>query len=172
MIVLDMPREPYSMKLPNGVGVKVKPLTTAIYEAAHVKARRAVLEILQNKKDIEDVGGTVEGLPNLEDPDEAQGYSQLIFAQALAESAIISWDGVLMPDRQTPAPVTTETVRDLMMVHAMAEAFVISYTATHERMISEGNASGLSLNGTSRPARARPIAKGARTPGKRARKVG
>ena len=163
MIVLDFPKEPYWLALPHGVRVKLRPLTTAIYESALAKARRSVADILKHKADLEDIGGTVDGVPDLSDPDAAAGFSQLVFAQALAVAAITGWEGVYLGDRITAAPLTPEHVSNLMLMHTMAEAFVVQYTRTHEALISEGNASRPSPHGTSRPAGAVPTAMAAPT---------
>jgi hypothetical protein len=148
MIRLDLPKDPYWMDLPHGVRLLVRPLSTAVYEAARARGVRTARELLDEHAELAAVGGSIEGLPDLGSEDAAAGLSQLIFAQALARSAIIRWEGVLERDG-SPAEVNDRTVNDLMLIHRMAEAFVIDYTRTHERLISEGNASGPSPNGTS-----------------------
>lgn len=147
MIVLDLPKEPYWIDLPHGVSVRVRPLTTAIYETAREKARRRTREIVDDIARVRAAGGAVDGIPDLSDPDAAAGFSQLVFAQGLAEAAIFEWKGVFLPDRATPAPVTPQAVSDLMMIHGQAEAFVVLYTRTHENLIIEGNASRPSPSG-------------------------
>jgi len=157
-----MPKEPYWIELAHGVRVRVRPLTTAMYEAARAKALRRVRELVDERRLIEEAGGRVEGLPDLADPDQAAGFSQFMFAQGLAQAAVFEWQGVLAADG-APAPVTDETVAELMMVHRLAEEFVVRYTATHERLIHEGNACGPSPSGTS--------ATGPATAGRAARKA-
>lgn len=163
MIKLGMPKEPYWIDLAHGVRVRVRPLTTAMYEAARAKALRRVREIVDERRAIEEAGGRVEGLPDLADPDQAAGFSQFVFAQGLAQAAVFEWEGVLAADGSAPAAVADDTVAELMMVHRLAEEFVVRYTATHERLILEGKGSGPSPSGTS--------ATGPRTAGRAASKA-
>ncbi|CUW39673.1 conserved protein of unknown function [Magnetospirillum sp. XM-1] len=148
MIRLSIPKEPYWLDLPHGVRVFVRPLTTAVYEAARSRSWRMAREIAEEHADIRSAGGDVTGLPDLSDNDAVTGLSQLLFAQALARSAITRWEGVLGAD-DLPADVTEQAVADLMLIPRMAEAFVVSYTDTHEAVLAEGNASRPAPNGTS-----------------------
>ena len=148
MIRLDLPKAPYWMDLPHGVRLFVRPLSTTVYEAARARGARTARALLEEHAEIAAVGGNIEGLPDLSSEDAAAGLSQLIFAQALARTAIIRWEGVV-DGEGSPAEVNDRTVNDLMLIHRMAEAFVLDYTRTHERLLVEGNASGLSPSGTS-----------------------
>lgn len=87
-------------------------------------------------------------MPDLTDLDAKEGFRQLLFAQALARAAIVSWEGVLAEDGSS-AEVTPAAINELMLIHAFAESFVIRYTARIIRALDEGNASGPSPNGTS-----------------------
>lgn len=162
MIRLNLETEPYWIDLPHGVRVFVRPLTTAIYEAAQAKGARLVAEILREHSEISLAGGTVEGLPDLEDRDAVAGLSQFLFAQALAMSAIIRWEGVL-GEEDEPIEVSPDAVASLMKFHRMAEEFVVAYTRTHVEAIAEGNASRPSPSGTS--AAGRNTAEGAENKG-------
>jgi len=148
MIRLSLPKEPYWLDLPHGMRVFVRPLTTAIYEAARAKGARLASDVVSEHAEITMAGGSVEGLPDLEDRDAVLGLSQFLFAQALAVAAIIRWEGVLDEDDE-PAEVTDKSVCDLMQFHRMAEEFVLAYTRTHTEAVAEGNASRPSPSGTS-----------------------
>jgi len=160
MIRLDLPKEPYWMDMPHGVRLFVRPLTTAVYEAASARGRRLARQLCEEYAEVKAVGGSIEGLPDVSDPDAVAGLSQLIFVQALARSAVVAWEGVAAANG-TRAPVTPGNVDALMLHHRVAEAFVVDYTRTLAELVSEGNASRPSPSGTSAAGRA--TAKGAGT---------
>jgi hypothetical protein len=137
-----------TIDLPLGVKVNVRPITTPIWHQAQAFASRAVLAFIEGEEVRDDLGIDRDTMPDLTDSDAKEGYRQLLFAQALARAAIISWHGILAEDG-TPAEVTPAAINELMLVHAFAESFVIRYTARIIRALEEGNASGPSLNGTS-----------------------
>ncbi|MDJ0685399.1 MAG: hypothetical protein QNJ84_11910 [Alphaproteobacteria bacterium] len=148
MIRLGLPKEPYWLDMPHGVRLFVRPLTTAIYEAARAKGARLAGQVVGEHAEILQAGGSVEGLPDLEDADAVVGLSQFLFAQALAVSAIIRWEGVLAAEGGA-ADVSEETVFDLMRIHSVADDFLHLYTRPHREVIAEGNASRPSPNGAS-----------------------
>lgn len=147
MIRLSLPREPYWLELPHGVRLLVRPMTTAIYETARAKGARLAADVVAEHAGIALAGGSVEGLPDLDDRDAVLGLSQFLFAQALAQAAIIRWEGVLDEEDQ-PAELTERSVADLMRFHRMAEEFVVAYTRTHFEVIAEGNGSRPLPSGT------------------------
>ena len=128
------------VELPLGVTVKVRPITTPIWHQAQAFASRAIMALLEGEEIRDDLGIDHDAVPDLDDPDAKEGFRQLLFAQALARAAIISWEGVLAEDG-SPAPVTPAAINELMLVHAFAESFVIRYTARIIRALDEGNAS-------------------------------
>lgn len=148
MIRLSLPTEPYWLDLPHGVRLFVRPLDTAIYEAARQRGVRLARQIIQEHLEIKAAGGQVTGLPDFTDEDGLTGLSQMLFVQALARSAIIKWEGVGDKDGN-PVDPTDETVATLMRIHRMAEEFSLAYTATHQGLIAEGNASRPAPNGIS-----------------------
>jgi hypothetical protein len=148
MIRLILPREPYWIDLPHGVRVFVRPLTTAVYEAARARSWRMARSIAAEHADLKAAGADIAGLPDLSDEDAMAGLSQMLFAQGLARSAITRWEGVLDACDQ-PAGITDTAIADLMQFPRMAESFLIQYTETHAAVIAEGNASRPAPNGTS-----------------------
>lgn len=147
MIRLDLPTKPYWLDLPHGVRLFVRPLDTAIYEAARQRGMRLAKQIIQEHAEIQAAGGEVTGLPDFSDQDGILGLSQMLFVQALARSAILRWEGV--GDKHgTPVDPTDEAVATLMRIHRMAEEFTLAYTATHQGLVAEGNVSRPAPNGT------------------------
>jgi hypothetical protein len=143
-----IPRAVDRVELPLGVTLMVRPITTPIWHQAHAFASRAILAFIEGEEIRDDLGIDRESMPDLADPDAKEGFRQLLFAQALARAAILSWEGVLAEDG-SPAPATPAAINELMLVHAFAECFVIRYTARIIRALDEGNASGPLPNGTS-----------------------
>jgi hypothetical protein len=120
------------------VRVRVEPLTTALMVAARSDP-------------------AVHGLPEGTSDDEIA----VVFARALAERAILDWEGVGDAEGN-PAPVTPEGIAALLDVWPIFEAFQLAYVAKGLELDAEKNASALSPNGstagargTARPARAR-----------------
>jgi len=148
MIRLTIPKEPYWIDLPHGVRVFVRPLTTAVYEAARARGWRMARAIAAEHADLKAAGADITGLPDLSDEDALAGLSQMLFAQGLARSAITKWEGVL-DEADKPAEITDAAIADLMQLPRMAEGFVVQYTETHEAVIAEGNVSRPAPNGTS-----------------------
>lgn len=149
-IVLGLPTRPYWIELPHEVRVKVTPLDTSRYEQARFHGQTRARELLDEQADLESAGAEVTGLPNGEDAAEMFGMSQMLFAQELARSAILQWEGVYLPgEEQAPAPVNETTVGDLMRFHDIADTFLVKYAAPVKAMVLEGNASGPAPSGTS-----------------------
>jgi hypothetical protein len=147
MIRLNLPREPHWLDLPHGVRLKVRPLTTAIYEAARARMGRIIRELLETVKDNAGLGLRLEGIPDLTDKDALSGYSQYMFSVALAQAAIMEWQGVADAEG-APLAMIPENVARLMDVPALAESFVDRYTAPLAAMVTEGNVSASAPNGT------------------------
>ncbi|WP_316979963.1 hypothetical protein [Shumkonia mesophila] len=166
MIRLDIPKKPYWLEgMPHGLRLFVRPLTTAIYEAARGRGMRLARQLCEEHAEVSAAGGIIEGLPDLTDGDAVAGLSQFLYAQALARFAILAWEGVLDASGEA-AEVTENAVNELMMIADVAEAFLVAYTRPVAAVVSEGNGSRPSPNGTSAAGRA--TAKGAATTGVRA----
>lgn len=147
-IRLGLPKNPYWIDLPQGVRVKVRPLTTAIYETALASGRAHVRRLVDARDDIEEQGAEIEGLPDLNTEEGRAGYANFLFAQALARGAILEWTGVLNEDG-TEAEPSPAAIDELMIWHDCAETFVKAYTQPFISRIVEGNASGTLPSGTS-----------------------
>lgn len=151
MIKLGLPRQRYWIDLGFGVRVEVRPLTTALYEAASARGRRMARSLAQQQSDALAAGvevDAIDGIGDLRDPDTLAGVSQMLFVQALAVGAIVAWEGVADADGN-PAALTEANVCELMRISRMAERFAIEYTQFHAALAAEGNASAPGPNGTS-----------------------
>jgi hypothetical protein len=150
MVRLGLPREPCWLDLPGGVRLQVRPLTTAVMAAAQARAQQAVTELAEQVRARRDAGLPLDGLPDLEDEAERAGVAQLLLIKALARHAVLAWEGVLAAEGEAPAPVTPETVGDLMEGYwVVADAFLRHYTAPIDVLLAEGNAFRPSPPGTS-----------------------
>src|ERR671913_51106 len=94
MIDLAQRREPYDLALPYGLSVTVKPLTTAGMAAAQAAARRAVEAIEHQARERTEAGPPLDGLPDLSDEAERNGFYQAQLIRELAVRHITSWTGV------------------------------------------------------------------------------
>lgn len=143
LLSLDLPTEPYWLKdLPQGVRVKVRPLDTAMMEAARARGMRKVLDLKAHVSAAEEAGGRVEGLPDLSDPDVAQGVAQSFYIAALAELGVVAWEGV-------PEAFSKDAAAKLMRHSDIAAEFFAAYLAPVAVASAEGNASAATSDGTS-----------------------
>lgn len=148
-----LPREPYDLPpLPHGARLRVRPLETAVYEAARIKTTRLIAGLKAQAADAATVGARLEGLPDLSDGDYLEGYRQFIFTVCLAQSAVI---GGTCPDEagnvvdigKLDPSARDALVADIMRRHDMAEAFIVVYTGPWSELESEKNGSSPAPNG-------------------------
>jgi hypothetical protein len=146
MLRLNLAREPYWLNLGLGVRVHVEPLTTALMVAA------------RSDPDVRD-------LPEGTSDDAIA----VIFARAIAQRAVLDWEGVGDADGN-PTPVTSEGIAALLDIWPIFEKFQIGYVAKGLELEAEKNASAPSPSGSMAGAKAtaRP-ASPPRAPGKRAK---
>jgi len=136
MLRLNLSRAPYWLDLGLGVRVKVEPLTTALMVASRSDP-------------------VVRSLPEGTSDDEIA----VIFGRALAERAILDWEGVGDAEGN-PAAVSPESIAALLDIWPIFERFQMGYVARGLELEQEKNASAPSPNGsmagakgTARPAR-------------------
>ncbi|MFN3953341.1 MAG: hypothetical protein ACK4LQ_02740 [Pararhodobacter sp.] len=141
MLRLNLAREPWWLDLGLGVRVRVEPLTTALMVAAR-----------------SDPG--VRSLADGTSDDEIA----VIFGKALAERAILDWDGVGDADG-SPTPVTPEGISALLDIWPIFERFQMGYVARGLDLEQEKNASAPSPSGSTAGVKgtAPPARKAART---------
>lgn len=146
-IRLGLPREPQWLELGHGVRAKVRPLTTAIFEAARSSAQRQVASLFDAKGEVEDHGGEIEGLPDLTTEEGRAGYSNFLFARALARVSILEWEGVTDSDGNATKP-SDDLIDEVMTWHVIADTFVRQYSQPFNDRLIEKKGSGTSVNGT------------------------
>lgn len=149
MLKLDLPKEPYWLTLPAQVELFVKPLTSAIMQAAQAQAVKELLAMRETRQQLEDIGQDVSYLPDITDPEIRHSLSEIALTKALARLAILQWRGVLAKESDELAPITPDTVNHLMDFWFIAQDFYRQYHATLTVLEREGNGSRLAANGTS-----------------------
>ena len=117
MLRLNLAREPYWLDLCLGVRVRVEPLTTALMVAARSDP-------------------SVRTLPDGTSDDEIA----VIFGKALAERAILDWEGVGDAE-DTPMPISPEGITALLDIWPIFERFQIGYVAKGLELEAEKNVS-------------------------------
>jgi hypothetical protein len=105
MLRLDLSQAPRWLDLGHGVRLQLMPLTTALMVAARADP-------------------DVEALPETASDEERA----LVFAKAIARSAILDWEGVGDADGH-PVPVSPEGIGALLEVWPVFEAFQLGYVA-------------------------------------------
>ena len=105
MIDLSQPSEPYDIELPYGLTVNVKLLTTAGMAAAQAAARRAVEAIERQITERKDAGLPTDGLPDLADEGERDGFYQSQLIRELAVRHVTDWTGIRVEWRTSTTDV-------------------------------------------------------------------
>ena len=140
MLRLNLKKEPYWMDLPSGVRVRVRPLSTAIMNAAQSLVIKQIKEIQAEE--------AAEMRPNMEVESIRYGLSEALLVKALAQAAIIEWEGVMQPAGDAPAAITQQSVADLMDIWFIGQEFWKQYTTSYFALEVEGNGSRPGVNGT------------------------
>ena len=128
MITLNLRKNPYWIDLPDGVRVFVKPVTTAIMNAAQTEVIKHYHE-----SDIK--------------PDD--GQLQCDLTKALARRAITKWENVIIPNTGKPAEANEKNINQLMNVWYLAQDFWNKYATNIFEVEAEGKSSEPCVNGTS-----------------------
>jgi hypothetical protein len=126
------------LDLGHGVRVLVRPLTTAVYQAARQTGQRLATAYALEQGLIAEAGGTITDAPDAADRDALEGLQGLYFIQALALHAIQEWKGVENADG-TAALATRADIKALMAEQpSIAESFLVLYTRPIAEAITEG----------------------------------
>lgn len=139
MLRLNLQKEPYWMDLPSGVRVRVRPLSTAIMNAAQSLVIKQIKEMQEDESVLK---------PNLDVDSIRFGLSEALLVKALAQAAIIEWKGVMQPEGDAVAKVTQQSVAELMDIWFIGQEFWKQYTTSYFVLEVEGNASRPGVNGT------------------------
>jgi hypothetical protein len=136
MIRLGLKREPYWLDLAPGVRIRVRPCTTALVMAARASMTTAA----------EPAPGPRDEVPR-GDPgdDNARGVGML---RALAQAAIINWEGIGDEAGDAVAP-TAERIDALLDLYPVFRTFETTYFLPALVLDEEKNASAPAPNGTS-----------------------
>lgn len=147
MIDLSQRTDPYQLELPYGLTITVRPLTTAGMAATQAAARRAVEAIERQINERKDSGLPTDGLPDLDDETERDGFYQMQLIRELATRHITDWIGVEL--KGGPAPPDTENISAVMNVYPIGERFFQEFTLRQVLLNAAKNGSGLSVAGIS-----------------------
>jgi hypothetical protein len=139
MLRLNLQKEPYWMDLPSGVRVRVRPLSTAIMNAAQSLVIKQIKEMQEDESVLK---------PNLDVDSIRFGLSEALLVKALAHAALIDWEGVMQPEGDAVAKVTQQSVAELMDIWFIGQEFWKQYTTSYFVLEVEGNASRPGVNGT------------------------
>lgn len=125
MLTLDVPTGPRWLDLPEGVRVRIRPVTTAVIEAARAAADRGMAEARQAEGEIA--------------LDREVGLRMALLIEGLAQHAIIDWEGVADAAGQA-LPVSPAAITQMMTQHYhIAAAFWVQATAPASEVAAEGN---------------------------------
>ncbi len=161
MISLKKPSKPYDIELPYGVTVTVKPLTTASMAACQAAARRRVEAVEAQVFERKESGLPLDGLPDLENDEERDGFLQCQVVYELAARHVTAWTGI-----KDDPPVIRDNIIAVMDLYPVGEQFLQKLTLQQMLLNAAKNASGLSASGISSQAEGPDTAKDA---GKKAR---
>ena len=144
MISLKQPSKPYDIELPYGITVTVKPLTTASMAACQATARRRVEAVEAQVRDRKESGLPLDGLPDLENDEERDGFLQCQVVYELAARHVTAWTGI-----EDDPPVTRDNIITVMDLYPVGEQFLQKLTLQQMLLNAAKNGSGLSASGIS-----------------------
>ena len=157
MISLKQPTEPFDIELPYGVTVTVKPLTTASMAACQAAARRRVEAIEAQSRERKESGLPLDGLPDLDDEAERDGFLQCQVVYELAARHITAWTGI-----EDDPPVARDNIIAVMDIYPVGEQFLQKLTLRQMLLNTAKNGSGPSASGNSSQAEGQDTVKSAR----------
>ncbi|TXH19014.1 MAG: hypothetical protein E6R03_01205 [Hyphomicrobiaceae bacterium] len=162
MISLKFSEENYKIEVLPGIALTVRPLTTFSHELAAVKARDAVSALENGLSALYASGMVARREIDLSDPLQRAALTHELFVKALAVSAIVSWDGVVMDESGSPAEVTPENIEALVDSFPFGFLFLAKYTERQIEISAAKKDCAAGANGTSDPAADTDIADSAR----------
>jgi hypothetical protein len=118
--------------------------------AAQAAARRAVEAIECQARERSGAGLPLEGLPDLSDEGNRDGFYQAQLIRELAVRHVTSWTGVELGGG--PAPPAPENIAAVMNLYPIGERFFQEFTLRQVLLNAAKNGSGLSVAGISSPA--------------------
>jgi hypothetical protein len=115
--------------------------------AAPAAARRSVEAIERQARERREAGLPLDGLLDLADEGDRDGFYQAQLIRELAVRHITSWSGVQLEGG--PAPPAPENVAAVMELYPVGERFFQEFTLRQVLLNAAKNGSGLSAAGTS-----------------------
>jgi hypothetical protein len=115
--------------------------------AAQAAARRSVEAIERQARERREAGLPLDGLLDLADEGDRDGFYQAQLIRELAVRHITSWSGVQLEGG--PAPPAPENVAAVMELYPVGERFFQEFTLRQVLLNAAKNGSGLSAAGTS-----------------------
>ena len=137
------------LDLPEGVRVKVKPLTLAMRQKYEARARRIVNAERERWEEAAKAGELPPDVINFGDPDEESTFFVVELIKASAAALIVEWDGVIDPDSDELAPINETTVADLVSFPAIADSFYAQCADHFKIRAAEGKSSKKDSPGSS-----------------------
>ncbi|MGN7611884.1 hypothetical protein ACQZV8_07335 [Magnetococcales bacterium HHB-1] len=158
MISLSTCKEPYKIPLPYDITITVRPLTSNGMIMAQSAARQR-LESIEKSLDEERKAGLKpeSSFPDLNKPEEREGFFQSLLIKELAMRHIISWNGVIGSDGRSNATINDQNITALMDLYPIGERFFEAFTMKQVLLNAAKNGLGLSANGTSNEAAGQDI---------------
>ncbi len=147
MFKLSTSRELRWIVLPYGVKVEVKPLTTAVNQAALAEARKRVAVLAVEADEAAKTGQPLDALgPNGANAAWLDGMWTQFYAEALGRYGINRWDGIRGDDGEI-LPVSNEAIAAFAAHPDLGVAFQSAYAETLKASAAEGNVSTASVSG-------------------------
>jgi hypothetical protein len=137
MIRLGMPREPRWIDLPMGVRLKVRPLVTALMQAAKFRAEREYRAAADAWKAAAEAG-LADGMAPLDTDDRKAALLFSFTVNEIARECVLDWEGVGNLEGE-PIAFTADGLPELMSHNGVAEAFWSAITSAAAAVTAEGN---------------------------------
>jgi|EndMetStandDraft_2_1072991.scaffolds.fasta_scaffold02228_8 hypothetical protein len=163
--------EPQWVELGGGAAVLCVAATSQIVHVAKAMADAVMIDLAAGGSAVTRVGGRIEGVPDLSSESEIEGAREVLTVVSIAELIVRDWRGVLDADRK-PLRFRPSLLALLLSDQKVFEAFSRQCLRPVHEVVAEGNVSGLSPNGISARARAKPIVKAAKPRAPRAPRPG
>ncbi|MDQ1078009.1 hypothetical protein [Pseudoroseomonas cervicalis] len=148
MFRLTLSTAPRWLELSHGIRVEVRPLTTAIVEAAAAEALKRVAAIQVEAQAAEKAGQPLDSTAfNGANSSALDGMWNQHRAEALARYGIIRWEG-LAGDDGGPLPVSPAAIEAFAAHPVLAKEFIKLYAQPVNEVVEEGNGSAPSSDGS------------------------